>query len=495
MEQMNVDLQALAATHNLRRGNGRFVGPCPKCGGSSTSDKFVIRDDGGFKCYGCGFKGDIITWLREIDGKTCAEAHEAAGQECRTGSCAVRGTCKLGDGSGRPQRRARSVVPVPPPRMQQVARVVSKSPAQTWLAWAAGLADVASVKLSAQADHLAWLAGRGLDALAVKRFALGWLSHDRRVKRADIGLPPKEGKDKLWVPGGLVIPIVGVTGQLHRLRIRRTPESRERFLPDRKYIWIEGSGNEPLVIRSTCGPSRGVVVVEAELDAMAVAVAHTGVTVISLGTVAGGMPEWLHRECAAAPIILVALDADPGREAKAGAGPKAIASWTNTYRHAKFWPVPAGKDPGDYVSDHGGDLRAWIEAGLPAMVAKSAPVAASSQDLPLPLDAGREGGRGLVVTKETVSRPLISPASIAGPLSPMTIFIDRLRRENGEICRGRHELAVRYRGPQVATPDALARRAQITSDLYGGGEVAWLLELLPPGRYAVAALESFFRGA
>lgn len=489
---MNIDLQSLAAAHNLRRGNGRFVGPCPKCGGSSTSDKFVIRDDGGFKCHACDFKGDIITWLREIDGKTCAEAHELAGKECLVSSCAARGTCRFGDGSGRPQRRARSVAPVPPPRVQQVAQVVSKSPADIWRAWAEGLVADSLIKLNEQAEQLAWLAGRGLDAAAVKRFALGWMGHDRRVKRDTIGLPPKDGKDKLWVPGGLVIPIFGINGQLHRLRIRRTPESRERFLSDRKYVWIEGSGNEPLVIRPACGPSRGVVVVEAELDAMAVAVAHHGVTVISLGTVAGGMPEWLRLECAEAPVILVALDADPGRDAKLGAGPKAIASWTATYRQAKFWPVPAGKDPGDYVKDHGGDLRAWIEAGLPPMVAKAArlaPVAALAQDLPFSLDASREGGRGLEISKGAA-------VDNAAPCpSAMAVFIERLRRENGAIWRNEHDITVRYRLPQVTAHDALARREKIIADLYGGGEVALLLELLPPGKYAVSVLESFFKGA
>lgn len=493
MEQMNIDLKALAATHNLRRGNGRFVGPCPKCGGSSTSDKFVIRDDGGFKCHGCDFKGDIITWLREIDGKTCAEAHEAAGQQCRVSSCAVRGTCRLGDGSGKPQRRARSVAPVPPPRMQQVAQVVTKTPADTWLAWAEGLAADSLINLREQEDQLAWLAGRGLDAAAVKRFALGWLGHDRRVKRDAIGLPPKEGKDKLWVPGGLVIPIFGADGKLHRLRIRRTPESRERFLAERKYIWIEGSGNEPLVIRPAIGPSRGVVVIEAELDAMAVAVAHPGVTVIALGTVAGGMPEWLRRECAAAPIILVALDADPGKDGKGGAGPKAIASWTNTYRQARFWPVPAGKDPGDYVRDHGGDLRAWIEAGLPAAVAKTAPIAPVAdppQDQPFSLDVSREGEGGLRVDREAA-------VAVTGSLepTPMAVFIERLRRENGVIWRDKHDLMVRYRVPQATTYDALSCREQVKADLYGGGAVAWLLELLPAGKYDAGGLESFFKGA
>ena len=99
-------LTEIADTYGLkRRGNStRYVGPCPKCGGSKGSDKFVIKDDGGFKCYSCSFKGDIITWLREMDGKSCAEAHEITGLPCRSAPCPVRGICRLGDGSGRPAR-------------------------------------------------------------------------------------------------------------------------------------------------------------------------------------------------------------------------------------------------------------------------------------------------------------------------------------------------------------------------------------------------------
>ena len=490
---MNLDLQALAATYNLRRGNGRFVGPCPKCGGSATSDKFVIRDDGGFKCHGCDFKGDAITWMRDIEGKSCPEAHEAAGIDCRAASCPARGTCRLGDGSGRTVKKARSVAPVSARREAQVASTVSRTPVSVWTAWASGLVAQAIIDLREQQEHLAWLAGRGIDAAAVKRFALGWLGHDRRVLRQSIGLAPKEGKDKLWVPGGLLIPIFADAGGLLRIRIRRTPESRERFLPDRKYMWVEGSGTDPLVIRPSSGPSRGVVVIEAELDAMAVASAHPGVTVIALGTVAAGLPGWLRAECAAASVILVALDADQGREGKVGAGPQAIASWTNSYRQARYWPVPVGKDPGDYVKDHGGDLRAWVEAGLPpvaATVKESLSVASTPrQDLPLSLDAGQRGEGG----KENMDCK--AGAVDGSAATPMAQFIEWLRLENGWIWRNASEVIVRYQWPQVTTVESMSRREKVRGVLYGAGEVASLLELLPAGAHNHGGLMKFFKGA
>lgn len=491
---MNVDIAEIAARHNLRRRSNGFAGPCPKCGGGQTSDKFVIKNDGGFKCYACDFKGDIITWLREIDDKTCPEAHEAAGIECRATSCAIRGTCRLGDGSGKTVKRARSVAPPQERLPTTVSSTISRTPAEIWRSWADSLVAQAVIDLIEQPEHLQWLAARGIDAATIQRFTLGWLTHDRRVPRASIGLAPKEGKDKLWVPGGLLIPIFTADGNLLRIRIRRTPESRQRFLPDRKYMWIEGSGTDPLVIRPTAGPTRGAVVVEAELDAMAVAAAHPGVMVIALGTVAGGMPEWLRAECAAAPIILVALDADPTKAGKGGAGPKAIASWTNTYRHAKFWPVPSGKDPGDYVKDHNGDLHAWIEAGLPPMVAVVPPSAPCSaplpQDQPLSLDAVR---RGDGESKQTLDCK--AGAGDGGATTPMAGFIELLRLENGWIWRNGHDVAVRYQRPQTTTAESLFRREKVKGALYGGGEVASLLELLPAGTHGHDGLIIFFKGA
>ncbi|MFQ5736619.1 MAG: hypothetical protein ACE5GY_07120 [Thermodesulfobacteriota bacterium] len=58
-----------------------------------------------------------------------------------------------------------------------------------------------------------------------------------------------------------------------------------------------------------------------------------------------------------AAFILVALDADD-------AGAKSWSWWREHYPQAERWPVPEGKDPGDYRKA-GGDIRAWVLAGLP----------------------------------------------------------------------------------------------------------------------------------
>lgn len=390
---MSYNASDIAAKANLKSRAGRYAGPCPKCGGSPSSDKFVLQEDGGFKCYACDFKGDLITWLREMEGMSCAEAHEAAGKSCIVTTCAVRGTCRMGDGSGRGQKpSARAVQPLASKAGKAVSTREASTPAEAWAAWAEALTAKCAAAIADQPAALAWLGARGLPLAAVAHYRLGWHSHQQQVDRQSIGLPAERaGKTKLWVPAGHVIPSVDAEGRVYRLRIRRTDEDRAKFLPDLKYVWIEGSGTAPLVI-TPGGESRGVAVIEAELDAMACAWAHQEITALALGTVSAPLTPELSEQLQRAAVILVALDADPTQEGKQGAGPKAIQGWLHTWRQAKYWPVPAGKDPGDYVKDHAGSLHDWLEAGLVPAVRPSC-VSVAQEDRPIHLgDQSGEGG-------------------------------------------------------------------------------------------------------
>lgn len=391
---MTAPIHDIASTYHLRRSGSRHVGQCPKCGGSQATDRFVLFADGGFKCYSCGFKGDRVRWLREMEGMSCREAHDAEGKGCSV-SCPHYGPCR----DGQPLQRARKgSVAVPSSAAAASVPVLTvRPPSPLWQQWAGSLVAKAAANLAQRPDDIAWLQGRGIPSIIVDHYRLGWLPHDLRLNRSELGLESDGANSKLWIPSGLVIPTFDRAGSIHRLRIRRTPESRERFLPDRKYEWLRGSGNEPLAIGHRQPRPRGVVIVEAELDAMAVAAWHLDVAVIAVGTVAGGLAPWQHDLCRQAPVVLVALDADPDKDGKTGAGPKAVERWLATYRQARYWPVPAGKDPGDYVTDHQGDLRSWVEAGLPPKVATvkhSLSVAAPPQDTGLSPVVEQAGGEG-----------------------------------------------------------------------------------------------------
>ncbi len=478
---MNAANNDIAADHNLRRSGNRHVGPCPQCGGSKDSDKFVLFADGGFRCFACGWKGDRIKWLREMENMSCRQAHDEAGKECSP-SCPNYGPCRNGEPV---KRRPRSVRPMAGPSQGVLPELSANQPSSAWQAWGMELVAKAQANLAKEAEEIRWLESRGIDGAMADRFRLGWLGHDMRVDKQTLGLPVEGDKDRLWVPGGLVIPIFSADGQLHRLRIRRPPEARERFLSDRKYVWIKGSGNLPMVMRPA-DKVRGAVIVEAELDAMAVAAAHPEVLVVALGTVAGGIDAGLCAELGKCPVILVALDADPGKDGKLGAGPEAVKRWRATFRQARFWPMPQGKDPGDFVRDHGGDLRAWVESGLPPVIAPSKPV--EKQEIPsTPATAlqdssfspeQRSTGEGGESSLSSSLPPAADEDNIVG-------FAELLRQESGAIWYGPApdgELVVRYQR-DFSGIDGFARRGRITRILYGGGVVADFLEMLPRGRY------------
>lgn len=352
----------------LRPSGGRFSGRCPKCGGGDRSARFVLFQDGGYKCFSCDFSGSLVSLLRDVRGLSCPDAHEAAGEiPCSWMDCPARTGCRLGDDTRqRPRRRLCS--PSVPERSRDhvVAAASARSPAShLWRVWADDLARRAAARMQLMPEQVQWLASRGIPADdAVPRYGLGWLEHDHRVRRENIGLAAREDKPFLWVPSGLLIPIYDADGILMRLRVRRTPQCRERFLPDLKYVWIEGSGTGPLVLHPAGELSRGVVLVESELDAMACASAHHEVIAVALGTVSAGITPDLDAVLRSAPVVLVALDADqPSSAGRPGPGQAATEKWLASYRQAKRYQVPMGKDPGE-MAQQGGDLTGWLEDGL-----------------------------------------------------------------------------------------------------------------------------------
>jgi CHC2 zinc finger len=64
----------------LRRAGGHLVGPCPICGGSVTSQRFEILDDGeSWVCAVCPDGGDVIRLVEKVDGCDFLAAIERLG--------------------------------------------------------------------------------------------------------------------------------------------------------------------------------------------------------------------------------------------------------------------------------------------------------------------------------------------------------------------------------------------------------------------------------
>jgi len=316
---------------------GEYHGPCPKCGGN---DRFHIwpeqGDHGTFWCRGCGQAGDAIEYLMKIEGMTFPAACTMVGKEL-------------------PEQEEYRAPQFKRPAADTFVPRETTAPVNLWIQHAEKLVKWAHDQLLANQNQLKWLAARGLDLEAVKRYRLGWNpgenGKDLYRVRESWGLPSvfkEDGttKKKLWLPIGLVIPCF--TEGLHRIRIRR-PEGEPR------YYLVPGSGTSPMILGDN---AKAWTIVESELDALLIHHLAGDLTgAISQGN-STAKPDSIAQACLEQSLaILVALDSDQ-------AGMQAAVWWQKHYPQAERWPVPIGKDPGEAFKS-GVDIREWIKAGLP----------------------------------------------------------------------------------------------------------------------------------
>jgi len=322
---------------------GEWQGPCPGCGGTDRFHVWPSQGDGkgAYWCRGCGKWGDNIQFLRDFQGlsfkEACARLHIDAPE-----ASASRGTPA-------PRREKPEFVPAKPSAPDDLWRIR----AEKFVTWAAE-------NLAKNADQLAWLASRGISAETAARYRLGWNpgegGKDLYRPRSIWGLPEQLREDRrqkaLCIPRGLVIPC-GADGGIVRIRIRRPEEHRTKEWPT-PYHFLPGSSSATMVLE----PKRlAFVVVESELDGIAVAAGNSFAGAVALGTASAKPDAEAFAILKEAVQILNALDYD-------AAGAKAVAWWAENFRNQTRWPAVKGKDPGEAIK-LGMDLKEWIWAGLP----------------------------------------------------------------------------------------------------------------------------------
>lgn len=377
VQQRGLKAVKVAGTHG-----GEYACPCPACGGKDRFRFWPAQGEGGtWYCRQCGKGGDCIQFLRDFEGLSYAEA-------CR--------------------RLGRERAPLPTSIMPRRERAREWTPAEAslpcpaWREHAAKLLDYAHQRLLGDDVQLMRLAMRGIERVAVERYRLGWLPGENgkdgyHRDRGAWGLPPETNargrKKSLWISSGLVIPALDDDGAVLRLRIRRDEEARARFGADMKYVVVPGSSMRPLLLRPE---ARAFVVVESELDAIACAAAAEAagldVGAFAAGTSLGRPDTVAHAVLRRALCILVALDFDQPDAQGQRAGARGMPFWAQTYRTARRWPVPSGKDPGDAVRE-GWNIADWLRIGLPPVFARTAPQSADatpSRALPPEREQARE---------------------------------------------------------------------------------------------------------
>lgn len=347
LAQHHVKLKKVSST-----GGGEWQGPCPACGGT---DRFHVwpekNNKGSYWCRGCGKNGDAIQFLRDFDGKTFKEACDYL-------------NITMDEKNYTP--------PAPKKEKPVFEPVEHQSPADIWQERAQKFVSWAYDNLKQNKEVMDWLAARGINAAAVDKYRLGWNpgenGKDLYRPRQTWGLPAENNEKtgrpkKLWIPIGLTVPycppLAGVAqsdggGVIQRIRIRR-PEGEPRY-----YV-IPGSAMGTMILEPW---RKAFVIVESELDAIAVAEASELVGAVAMGSSHAKPDKFSYAILRDSTQILNALDYD-----KAGAA--AMQWWKEQFpTNCDRWPVPQGKDPGE-AYQLGTDLKSWIEAGLAPSVTMS----------------------------------------------------------------------------------------------------------------------------
>lgn len=315
---------------------GEWQGPCPGCGGKDRFHVWPAEQEGRgrYWCRGCEKAGDNIQYLIDFEGMRFKEACEFLRINI--------------------PERPTDWRPTPPRAKPEYVPRAPELPADLWQERAGKLIAWAQDELEKNAEVLAWLEARGITAQTARDYSLGWNpgedGKDIYRARTAWGLPEARRDDgrlrALWIPAGLVIPCI-VDGIIQRIRIRR-PEG------DPRYYVMPGSSTPTMILGRD---RRAFVVVEAELDAIAVMANNKLAGAVGLGSVSARPTAEAFEVLKRALQILVAVDYDQ-------AGAKEMAWWKEHFTRCSRWPVPQGKDPGEAFA-MGTDLDKWIRAGLP----------------------------------------------------------------------------------------------------------------------------------
>ena len=332
-----VILKKASSTHG-----GEYQGPCPACGGTDRFHVWPEQNEGrgAYWCRGCEKGGDNIQFLRDFEGMTFQDA-------CAYLNISI---------PERPSSR-RPDQPAARPAFEPERRI---PPADLWQEKAGKLITWGEENLAKNEEALNWLASRGISAESSRRYRLGWNpgenGRDLYRARKAWGLPEILRDDQrpkaLCIPRGLVIPHI-VDGVIYRIRIRRPKADRTQQWPTPYHV-LPGSSMAVMVLSRE---RRAFVIIEAELDAIAVVESQRTAGAVALGSVSAKPDADAFPILSGALQILNALDYD-------AAGAKAMSWWADHFDRCDRWPVPQGKDPGDAFR-MGTDLGRWIKAGLP----------------------------------------------------------------------------------------------------------------------------------
>lgn len=317
---------------------GVWKGPCPWCGGNDRFSIYPHDGAGWYICNQCKKTGDAIQFFMDYE-------HLSFKQAC--------------DRAGEPEKAEQKPSKKEKPAHAWEPRTVEK-PGDSWVKKSESfLFSTFKFLMSAQGKpYRDYLNNRGISNATIKSGRIGYNPAPAQFSYGAFGMSPepdKSGKEKtVWIPDGVVIPYFDQAGRLARLRIRNAnPHGRN------PYVLLTG-GTTEYFIYPGFDSSKKTMVVESELDGWAVWEAAGGIVNVMAAGNAQTRPDQEAADrllnCAG---VLCSFDFDD-------AG-KAESAWWVDHFKAVWWPVPAGKDPGEaFVL--GVDMAAWATIGVSGTV-------------------------------------------------------------------------------------------------------------------------------
>jgi DNA primase len=226
------------------------------------------------------------------------------------------------------------------------------SPNAKWKEKALSFVDYAHKQLLSKPSYMQFLSKRGISHATIQKYKLGFTENkksrygDFQVSRASFGL--EETDKKLWIPAGYVIPSLEPSGEVIRIKIRRSKWTPEDKIG--KYIALSGSMFGMTILG---GRSRQImVVVESELDAYSLLEQIDDVAMV---IACGGntkRPDIFTDHLVKTRRVFVCHDNDEGGEAMKN-------MWSKWYPKATCISTSSEKDIGEFI-EKGGDLSSWI---------------------------------------------------------------------------------------------------------------------------------------
>jgi len=259
---------------------------------------------------------------------------------------------------------------------------------------------------------------------------------DETIRKAGLGFNPKrwDRPGPSWgLPDrriitlhgpGIVIPWQDEAETLWRVNVRLLNPIVTKDGKELRYIEVaSGGGHEGLYNVTALRPGRPVIIVEGELDCLAVQQAVGDLAgVVSLGsTKRARRQRWLARLALCEPV-LVALDADADGEGSSTWWIDRLSASTTATR----WR-PWLKDPGEMLKA-GMDLRQWVSLGLATTTVGTQPSDSTPPPItePEPVEVGEAPRRDSLHGKTTEQ-------ILAGiyTVKNLTTWIERGQRQPG----------------------------------------------------------------